>query len=81
MKDYLVYHGLEVSLPRDVIKQAFHHQLIKDGQIWINMLEDRHLMAYVYQEQAALIAVKSIQERYAPAIKHIYNDLLKKQNT
>jgi nucleotidyltransferase substrate binding protein (TIGR01987 family) len=30
MKDYLVYHGLEVSLPRDVIKQAFHHQLIKN---------------------------------------------------
>ena len=28
LKDYLVYNGVEVSLPRDVIKQAFHHGLI-----------------------------------------------------
>jgi nucleotidyltransferase substrate binding protein (TIGR01987 family) len=44
MKDYLVYKGIEVSLPRDVIKQAFHHQLVKDGQVWIEMLEGRHLI-------------------------------------
>ena len=37
MKDYLVYNGVEVSLPRDVMKQAFHHQLIQDGQIWIDI--------------------------------------------
>lgn len=81
IKDYLSYNGVEVSLPRDVIKQAFHHQLIKDGQVWIDMLEDRNLMAHVYQEQAALTAGKSIRERYAPAIEQVYNDLLKKLKT
>ena len=79
VKDYLVYNGVEVSLPREVIKQAFHHQLIHDGQVWIDMLEDRNLMAHVYQEQAALTAGKSIRERYAPAIERIYSDLLKKR--
>ena len=79
MKDYLIYNGVQVSLPREVIKQAFHHQLIRDGQVWIDMLEDRNLMAHVYQEQAALIAGKSIRERYAPAIEQIHNDLLKKR--
>ena len=78
MKDYLVYNGVEVSLPREVIKQAFHHNLIQDGQVWIDMLEERHLMAHVYQEKVALEAVKSIRERYARAIQQIYNDLLKK---
>ncbi len=63
MKDYLVYNGVQVSLPRDVIKQAFHHQFIKDGQVWIDMLEDRNLMAHAYLEQAALAAGKSIRER------------------
>lgn len=79
MKDYLVYHGVEVSLPRDVIKQAFHHQLIREGQIWIDMLEDRNLMAHVYQEQAAMIAGKNIRERYAPAIQDVYDDFAKKR--
>lgn len=81
MKDYLVYNGVEVSLPREVIKQAFHHQVIQDGDVWIRMLEDRNLMAHVYQEQAAINAGKSIREHYAPAIEHLYRDLLKKRNT
>ncbi|MBP9841094.1 MAG: nucleotidyltransferase substrate binding protein [Simkaniaceae bacterium] len=80
MKDYLVYNGVEVSLPRDVIKQAFHHQLVQDGQVWIDMLEDRNLMAHVYQEQAALSAGSSIRERYAPAIELMYCDFLKKRS-
>jgi len=79
IKDYLIYSGVEVSLPRDVIKQAFHHRLIQDGQVWIDMLEDRNLMAHVYQEQAALAAGKSIRERYAPAIEQIHHDFLKKR--
>lgn len=81
LKDYLNYNGVEVSLPRDVIKQAFHHQIIQDGQVWINMLEDRNLMAHVYQEQAAITAGNSIREAYAPAIHKLYHDLLKKRKT
>lgn len=81
MKDYLVYNGVQVSLPREVIKQAFHHQLIRDGQAWIDMLEERNVMAHVYQEKAALAAGKSIRERYASAIEELYNDLLKKRPT
>lgn len=80
IKDYLAYNGVQASMPREVIKLAFHHQLIQDGQVWIDMLEDRNLMAHVYQEQAAITAGKNIRERYAPAIEKIYNDLLQKQN-
>lgn len=79
LKDYLVYNGVDVSLPRDVIKQAFHHQLVQDGQVWIDMLEDRNLIPHAYQEQAVLAAGKSIRERYVPAIEQTYKDLLKKR--
>ncbi len=79
MKDYLSYSGVQASLPREVIKQAFHFQLIKNGQIWIDMLEDRNLMAHVYQEQAAKEAVKNIREHYASEIEQIYNDLLERR--
>src|SRR3989338_6513485 len=46
MKDYLKYNGVEVKLPREVIKQAFANDIIADGQLWIDMLEDRNLMAH-----------------------------------
>lgn len=81
MKDYLFYNGVEVSLPREVIKQAFHHQLIKDGQVWIDMLDERNLLAHVYQEEAALTAGNRIRKRYISAIENIHQDLLKKCKT
>lgn len=79
MKDYLVYQGVDVSLPREVIKQAFHHQLIKDGDIWIKMLEERNLMAHVYQESAALAAGENIRKRYVHAIEQLHKFLLEKR--
>lgn len=75
IKDFLVHNGVEVSLPREVLKQAFHHKVIQDGQVWIEMLEDRNLMAHVYQEPAARQAGDSIRKRYAPAIQQVYEDL------
>jgi nucleotidyltransferase substrate binding protein (TIGR01987 family) len=56
LKDYLSYSGISVSLPREVIKQAFHHQLIANGELWMDMLEDRNLMAHVYDEKKAELA-------------------------
>jgi nucleotidyltransferase substrate binding protein (TIGR01987 family) len=79
LKDYLIYNGVKVSLPREVIKQAFQHQIIQDGQVWTQMLEDRHLIKCVYEERTALAAGKSIRERYAPAIELTHGTLLKKR--
>ena len=79
MKDYLAYNGIEVSLPREVIKQAYHHALITDGQLWIEMLEQRNVMAHVYQEQAAVSAVENIRNRYASALLQIFEYLGKKR--
>ncbi len=79
LKDYLKYGGIEAGLPRDVIKQAFHYQLIKDGIVWIDMLEDRNLMAHVYQESAAITAGQNIRKRYVEAIEQVYHLLRQKQ--
>jgi nucleotidyltransferase substrate binding protein (TIGR01987 family) len=51
LKDYLGFSGVDVSMPRDVIKQAFHHNLIEDGQVWIDMLMDRNILSHVYDEK------------------------------
>ena len=76
LKDYLKFNGVNVFLPRDVIKQSFHHHLIEDGQMWIDMLEDRNLLSHVYDEEKARSAVSSIKHKYTLAIVQVH-DLLK----
>ena len=69
LKDYLEYTGIEVKLPREVIKQAFANELVENGQIWINMLEDRNLMAHTYNDERAKIAIDRIVNQYFSALR------------
>ena len=80
LKDFLNYSGVHVSLPRDVIKQAFHHQLIQDGQLWIDMLDDRNLIAHVYDEKKADAAVLRIGEDYFRGICQVHAFLKSKMD-
>ncbi len=79
LKDYLKYNGIDVKLPREVIKQAFANDIIDDGQLWIDMLEDRNLMAHTYDEARALKAVAHICERYQAGITQVHDYLLGKR--
>ena len=76
MKDYLKYNGIDVKLPREVIKQAFANDIITDGQLWIDMLEDRNLMAHTYDEARALKAVNHICLRYMAGLEQLHQYLL-----
>jgi nucleotidyltransferase substrate binding protein (TIGR01987 family) len=68
LKDYLNYNGVEVKLPRDVLKQAFANNLVADGQVWIEMLDDRNVMTHTYDNEKALLAIQHICTAYLPAI-------------
>ncbi len=73
IKDYLRYSGIKkANLPREVIKHGFQNQIIEDGQVWINMMEDRNLMAHTYNEENARKAVARISNEYCQAIKQLY---------
>lgn len=48
VKDYLNQEGVEVYLPKQVIKEAFNNEVIKTGQIWIEMLETRNSTSNEY---------------------------------
>ncbi|WP_058485661.1 nucleotidyltransferase substrate binding protein [Defluviitalea phaphyphila] len=75
LKDYLESQEVIVSFPREVIKSAFHYGLIKDGEIWMDMLEKRNLMAHTYDEKRFNLAVSKIKEEYFNAISQVYNEL------
>ena len=71
LKDYLHYNGIDATMPREVIKQSFANDLVADGQLWIEMLEDRNLMAHVYDEARALAAVERIRARYLMGLEQL----------
>lgn len=48
LKDYLNINGVDVSLPKEVIKEAFNKEVIQNGQIWIDMLNDRNATSHEY---------------------------------
>ena len=68
IKDYLKYNGVDVKLPREVIKEAFAAAIIQDGQTWIEMMEDRNACAHTYDEAAIALITERIVHQYAPII-------------
>lgn len=79
LKDYLESKGVQVSFPRDTIKQAFHHAVLKDGEVWLKMLEKRNLIAHTYDEEKAQEALKLIREDFFGPMTELV-DFLKKEN-
>lgn len=79
LKDYLTQQAFIVQSPRDTIKKAFETGYLQDGHIWIEMLEQRNLLTYVYNEEQAKAASELICNTYFPAIRQAY--LFLKGNT
>jgi nucleotidyltransferase substrate binding protein (TIGR01987 family) len=78
LKDFLDYKNVDVKFPRDVIKEAFKHELISNGEIWMDMFDKRNLMAHTYDEEKADLAVSLIKGKYLNEIIQVYN-ILKKE--
>lgn len=72
IKDYLESQQVMVEFPREVIKSAFAHNIIKDGEVWMDMLEKRNLMAHTYDEERFNLAVYKIKNEYYDSITQIY---------
>ena len=68
LKDLLAHEGIDALLPREVLRQAFAYGLVSDGQLWIEMLEQRNLMAHTDDVNRAEQALAMIRDRFAPAL-------------
>jgi nucleotidyltransferase substrate binding protein (TIGR01987 family) len=72
LKDYLESKAVVAKFPREVIKQAFHYEIISDGELWMDMLEKRNLIAHTYDEVLFEIAVDKITNQYFNAVTQVY---------
>jgi len=74
LKDYLEEGGLVISpvTPRQVIKEAFAAKVISDGEVWINMLDNRNLLSHTYDFSVFEQAVDAIAADYLPAMEKLH---------
>lgn len=75
LKDYLESQDVIVKFPREIIKSAFHYEIIQDGEVWMDMLENPNLLAHTYNRERFNFAVKKIKEEYYGAILQVHNYL------
>ena len=55
---------LGIKGPKPEIKQAFNNGIVKDGQLWIDMVTDRNNSTHLYDESAAVHIFDRIQSIY-----------------
>lgn len=78
LKDYLAFQLIEVSYPRDVIKEAAQLQLISDGAMWLEALESRNIMAHTYDQEVSQEIMTRIREHYIPLLEDFFTTMEKK---
>ena len=72
---------VEVKFPREVLKSAFKYELIDDGDIWMDMLQKRNLMAHTYDETNAQTAIQLITGSYFSQLDKVKTLLNGKRNS
>ena len=72
LKDYLESRGVVSRFPREVLKNAFQTELLNNGEIWIDMLEKRNLLAHTYDEENFKVALNTILISYYPEMEKLY---------
>lgn len=71
MKRYFDENKLnEVFSPRSIVKEAYKQRLIEDGEIWLDILDDRNLTSHTYDENTA--------NRIRDNVINIYVDIFEK---
>jgi len=72
LKDYLESEGFEVKSPKATLKQAFQSEIIDNGHIWMDALDDRNLTTHTYDEEVALELEYKIKKDYFQILKDLY---------
>ena len=70
-KAVLNHLGTEAASPRGVIKEAFKANVMKDGEGWIDMLEDRNKTLHIYDEEQALTIYDKIKKNHFLLLKNL----------
>jgi len=72
-KEFLEHSGLRIApvTPREVIRQAAAAGVLADGQVWIDMLDHRTLLAHNYDGVVIVEVADALAARYFPAMEQL----------
>lgn len=80
LKDRLEFEGQVAQSPREVIKLAFQNNLLSQGEVWIEALDNRNLLSHTYDQKMSDEARELIRSRYFSLLKNLYDRLKKESN-
>ena len=74
LKDFLFYEGLDVKVPRAVIRKSFEVGYIdeSDCETLLDALNKRNLLSHTYDDILAKEAEDVIKEDYHPVLLRLY---------
>ena len=66
IKDCLEYQGIveNIGSPREILKLAYKHKIIENGEEWIQMMLDRNQLSHLYDEEISRKIYKNIKEKH-----------------
>jgi len=70
IKDYFEYQGnMSVTGSRDATREAFKTGLIREGEVWMDMIKSRNLSSHTYSEEIANEIFEKITKEYYPVFE------------
>ena len=71
----LLDQGLETNAPKAAIKESFRVGIIKDGDGWIEMLEDRNKTSHTYDQKLAKEIYEKIKKSHIKLLEALAKDV------
>ena len=76
LKDFLNDRGnKEIYGSKDATRNAFQYGLIKEGEIWMDMIKSRNESSHTYNEETANAIVKAILNDYYTEFEKLHEKL------
>jgi len=74
---FLLTEGIITKSPKEALKESFHFGLIKDEEIFLDMLDDRNQTSHIYSEDVTKEIVRRIKKFYLSKLIELSNELSK----
>lgn len=73
IKDYLEIQGIVSSIgsPREIIQLAYKHNIIDDGEKWIEMMLSRNNLLHMYDKNVSRNIYDKIKSEYVTLIERL----------
>lgn len=82
LKDKMEFDGVIIDKisPKIVLKQAHESKYIDNIEVWIEMVNDRNMIAHCYDMEEVHSIINDIQQLYIPLLIEFHNSLGKDYN-